>query len=66
MYCRNSITLHLIRGLGAVMFIIGVFVFQLSLVTQLFFYSLCSSFVRGCPACRFFGLIKKRQIQKGE
>ena len=38
MYCRNSITLDLIRGLDAVILIIGVFVFQLSLVTQLFLF----------------------------
>ena len=66
MYCRNSITLHLIRGLGAVILIIGVFVFQLSLVTQLFFILCAVVLLRGCPACWFFGLIKKRQIQKGE
>ena len=37
MYCRNSITLHLIKGLGAVMLIISVFLFQLSLITKLCF-----------------------------
>ena len=66
MYCRNSITLHLLRGLGAVMLIIGVFIFQPSIATKLFFI-LCAIFLlRGCPACWFFGLIKKLQIQKGE
>ncbi|OTP87342.1 hypothetical protein B6D19_04725 [Gilliamella apicola] len=66
MYCRNSITLHLIRGLGAVMLIIGVFIFQLSIVTKLFFILCVIFLLRGCPACWFFGLIKKLQIQKGE
>ena len=66
MYCRNSIILDLIRGLDAVILIIGVFVFQLSLVTQLFFILCAVILLRGCPACWFFGLIKKPQIQKGE
>lgn len=31
------------------------------------FFILCAVLLlRGCPACWFFGLIKKRQIQKGE
>ena len=48
------------------MLIIGVFIFQPSIATKLFFI-LCAIFLlRGCPACWFFGLIKKLQIQKGE
>ena len=37
MYCRNSMTLHLIKGLGTVMLIISAFLFQLPLMTKLCF-----------------------------
>lgn len=66
MYCRNSITLHLIKGLGAVILIISVFLFQLSLITELCFILGAIFLLQGCPACWFFSLIKKRQIQKGK
>ena len=66
MYCRNSITLHLIRGLGTVMLIISVFFFQLSLITKLCFILSAIFLLQGCPACWFFNLIKKHQIQKGK
>lgn len=66
MYCRNSLTLHLLRGLGAVVLIISVFLFQLSLITKLCFILGAIFLLQGCPACWFFSLIKKRQIQKGK
>ena len=66
MYCRNSLTLHLIRGLGAVVLIISVFLFQLSLITKLCFILGAIFLLQGCLACWFFSLIKKRQIQKGK
>ena len=36
MYCRNSIILHLIRGIAAISLIYAVFLFQLPLLLKLF------------------------------
>lgn len=52
MYCHNSITRHLIRGLSALMLIIGVFVFQLSLFIKLLFV-ICAFFC--CEVVRHAG-----------
>ena len=52
MYCYNSITRHLIRGLSALMLIIGVFVLQLSLFIKLLFV-ICTFFC--CEVVRHAG-----------
>ncbi|PXZ05876.1 hypothetical protein DKK79_04215 [Gilliamella apicola] len=66
MYCYNSITRHLIRGLSALMLIIGVFVLQLSLFIKLLFVICAFLLLRGCPVCGFLNLINKLQTNKRE
>lgn len=66
MYCHNLITRHLIRGLSALMLIIGVFVLQLSLFIKLLFVICAIFLLRGCPACWFLNLTNKLQTNKGE
>lgn len=65
MYCRNSIILHLIRGIAAISLIFAVFLFQLPLLLKLFLVVGAILLLRGCPACWLLSLINKLQTQKG-
>ncbi|WP_198247505.1 hypothetical protein [Gilliamella sp. W8126] len=66
MYCRNSIILHLIRGIVAISLIFAVFLFQLPLLLKLFLVVGAFLLLQGCPACWLLSLINKLQTQKGK
>lgn len=64
MCCRNSVKLHLIRGVCAVMLILALFLFQLPLLIKLVCLACATFLLRGCPACWFSGLIYKLKYNK--
>lgn len=41
MYCRNFVSLHLIRGVCALMLVLALFLFQLPLFAKLVLYFYC-------------------------
>ena len=59
MFCSRSITIHLLRGLGAVLLLIAAFMFgreQVWLVPPLLVGAVI--LLRGCPACWLAGLFE--------
>lgn len=58
MYCRNSITLHLARGVGAIILILALFLMNLHAIINIILL-LSIILLLGCPSCWFIGLNKK-------
>lgn len=64
MYCRNSVSLHLIRGVCALMLVLALFLFQFPLFAKLACLACVVFLLLGCPACWFSGLIYKLKNNK--
>lgn len=66
MYCRNSITLHLARGVGAIILILALFLMNLHPMINILLLLGIILLLRGCPTCWFIGLISKLKTLSGE
>jgi hypothetical protein len=59
MFCSTSVSVHLLRGLGALSLILGAFYFNsYSIIGSVIAFAGAIFLLRGCPMCWLLGLFE--------